>query len=69
VDELPDPAKLDAPFGRYATSYEVKDGHLIFKRSFTIQATSVPAEHYDMVRDFYGRIRAAETSPVVLAKK
>jgi hypothetical protein len=69
VDELPDPAKLDAPFGRYATSYEVKDGHLIFKRSFTIQATSVPAEHYDMVRDFYGRIRTAETSPVVLAKK
>ena len=69
VDELPDAAKLDAPFGRYAASYEVKDGHLIFTRSFVVQATSVPAEHYDMVRDFYGRIRAAEQAPVVLAKK
>lgn len=69
VDEMPDPATLDMPFGRYAASYEVQDGHIIFKRSFVIQATTVPAEHYDKVREFYGRIRAAEQSPVVLAKK
>jgi hypothetical protein len=69
VDELPDAAKLDAPFGRYTASYEVKDGQLIFTRSFVVQATRVPAKHYDLVRDFYGRIRAAEQAPVVLAKK
>jgi hypothetical protein len=69
VDELPDPVKLDAPFGNYSASYEVKDGQLHFTRSFTQRATVVPSEQYAQVRDFFGRIRAAEQSPVVLAKK
>ncbi|HWC77913.1 MAG TPA: DUF3857 domain-containing transglutaminase family protein, partial [Blastocatellia bacterium] len=30
VDELPDPVKLDTPFGIYSTSYEVKEGQLNF---------------------------------------
>lgn len=69
VDELPDPVKLDAPFGSYSTAYEVKDGQLHFTRTFTQRATVVPVEQYTQVRDFFGRIRAAEQSPVVLAKK
>ena len=28
VDELPDPLKMDGPFGSYKTTYEVKDGEL-----------------------------------------
>jgi hypothetical protein len=69
VDELPDPVNLDAPFGTYSASYEVKDGQLNFTRSFVQRATTVPAEQYAQVRGFFERIRAAEQSPVVLAKK
>ncbi|MFL6229252.1 MAG: DUF3857 domain-containing protein [Pyrinomonadaceae bacterium] len=69
VDELPDPVKLDAPFGTYTASYEVKDGQLRFTRSFTQRAATIPAEQYTQVRLFFERIRAAEQSPVVLAKK
>ncbi|MFN0123299.1 MAG: hypothetical protein ACKV2V_22580, partial [Blastocatellia bacterium] len=69
VDEMPDAAKLDMPFGRFAASYEVKEGHLIFSRSFVVNATTVPAGNYEQVRKFYGYIRAAEMLPVVLAKK
>ncbi|HYE74426.1 MAG TPA: DUF3858 domain-containing protein, partial [Blastocatellia bacterium] len=69
VDEVPDAEKLDTPFGRYTTSYEVKDGHLVFKRAFEVRASTIPANEYQSVRTFFERIRAAEQAPVVLAKK
>jgi hypothetical protein len=69
VDELPDPLKLDAPFGAYATTYAVKGDQLTFTRTLTLRATTIPANQYATVRTFFERIRAAEQSPVVLAKK
>jgi hypothetical protein len=69
VDELPDPLKLDTSFGSYATTYEVRDGQLIFTRALTVRAATIPVEQYASVRSFFERIRAAEQSPVVLAKK
>ena len=69
VDELPDAVKLETPFGAYSTSYEVKDGQLVFKRNFVQRAITVPVAQYDSVRSFFARMRSAEQSPVVLAKK
>ncbi len=69
VDEMPDTAKLDAPFGKYSATYEIKDGYLIFTRNLILQAGSIPAAQYPIVREFFGRIRGVEVSPVVLAKK
>ena len=69
VDELPDAVKLDTAFGIYNTSYDVKDGHLTFKRSLIQHATTIPIEQYAAVRSFFEKIRAAEQAPVVLARK
>jgi hypothetical protein len=69
VDELPDPVKLDTAFGSYSTSYAVKDGQLRFTRAFTQRAAVISPADYAAVRTFFERIRAAEQSPVVLAKK
>ena len=69
VDELPDAVKLDASFGNYASTYEVKDGHLVFTRTLIQRAATIPADQYPAVRTFFERIRAAESSPVVLARK
>jgi hypothetical protein len=69
VDELPDPVKLDAPFGSYKTSYEVKNCELIFTRALAQRASTIPADQYQTVRGFFERIRAAEQAPVVLARK
>ena len=44
-------------------------GELIFKRHFSQRATTIPAAQYEVVRSFFERIRAAEQSPVVLARK
>ena len=69
LDELPNPVKLETAFGSYQTTYEVKNGVLIFTRAMSIRAATIPADQYESVRKFYERIRSAEQSPVVLAKK
>ena len=69
VDELPDPVKIQTPFGSYVTSYEVKGTELVFKRQLSQTATTIAPADYEMVRKFFESIRAAENAPVVLAKK
>jgi hypothetical protein len=69
VDEVPDAVKLETTFGTYNTSYEVKDGHLIFKRQLSQKASTIPAAEYGGVKKFFESIRAAENAPVVLARK
>jgi hypothetical protein len=69
VDELPEPVKLETPFGSYAARCEVKDGVLLFTRSFVIRSAMVPAGQYAQVRSFFEKILSAEQAPVVLVKK
>jgi transglutaminase-like putative cysteine protease len=69
VDETPDPVKLETPFGSYSTNYEVKNGELLFSRKLIQRATTIPVDQYNSVRSFFEKIRAAEQSPVVLARK
>ena len=69
VDELPDPLKLDGPFGSYKTSYVVKDNELLFTRALAQKSGTIPAEQYQSVRSFFEKIRAAEQAPVVLVRK
>jgi hypothetical protein len=69
VDEMPEAAEVNQPFGSYAAKCEVKEGHLIFRRSLTLKAGIIPVEQYASVRGFFERIRAVEQTPVVLVKK
>lgn len=69
VDETPDAANLETPFGTYSANYEIKTDKLIFKRSLVLKATTVPVEKYSSVKDFFTKIRATEQAPVVLVKK
>jgi hypothetical protein len=69
VDEMPDPVKLETSFGFYATTYEVKDGQLLFTRKLVQRAATIPVDGYASVRSFFEKIRAAELAPVVLARK
>jgi hypothetical protein len=69
VDEVPDAVKINSEFGTYTASYEVKDGQLVYTRSLVQRASVVPVEKYMDVRNFFGRVRASEDAPVVLARK
>lgn len=69
VDEVPEPTKLETQFGKYDATYEVKDDHILFKRSLKLNRSTVPADNYSSIRDFFGRMHAAEQAPVVLIRK
>lgn len=69
VDEMPEPVKLERPWAVFESDYQVKDGYLIFHRSLSVEAATVPAEEYAAVRDFFGKTAGAEHAAVVLAKK
>ncbi len=69
VDEMPDPVSLETAFGRYATTYEVKDKKLVFTRALTTMRTVVAVDRYDEIREFFTKMLKAEQSPVVLIKK
>jgi hypothetical protein len=69
VDELPDPAKLDTPFGQYVASFEAQHGELVFTRKWDLRPTLVPIAQYGAIREFYERILAIEQSPVVLIRE
>jgi transglutaminase-like putative cysteine protease len=69
VDEMPDALTLDTPFGKYKTSYAVKDNKLTYTRSLTMNRSTLSVDKYGSIRDFYSKILAAEQSPVVLLRK
>lgn len=69
VDEVPNPVSLQTAFGKYATTYEVKDNKLIFTRSLTMSRSMVSVDKYKEVRDFFTAMLNAEQSPVVLLRK
>ena len=69
VDEVPDAVSIETPFGKYKTNYEIKEGKLVYTRNLVMNRTTVAAEKYNSVRNFYSQILAAEQSPVVLLRK
>jgi hypothetical protein len=69
VDEMPDAVKINSEFGTYTAVYEMKDGQLVFTRSLIQRAATIPVEKYGDVRTFFGRVRASEEAPIVLARK
>jgi hypothetical protein len=69
VDEIPDAVKLETPFGKYDASYTINGDNVVFTRSLKLNRYTVAAENYGSIRDFFGRVQAAEQSPVVLIRK
>lgn len=69
VDEMPDPVSLETAFGKYSTTYAVKENKLTFTRSLTMNRSTLSVDKYNSIRDFFSKILAAEQSPVVLLRK
>lgn len=69
VDEMPDADKIETAYGKYSSKYEISGGFLLFSRTLVLNRTVVPASGYDDVKNFFGVVRNAEQSPVVLIRK
>lgn len=69
VDELPDPIKLDSPYGRVEASWQSEGKTVKFSRRIAIQAATVPAADYAALKRFLDIASGASEAPVVLVKK
>lgn len=69
IDEMPDAVNLETTFGKYSTSYQSKEGKLVFTRLLTLNRATVAVDKYGSVKDFFAKMLDAEQSPVVLIRK
>ncbi|MBI4751687.1 MAG: DUF3857 and transglutaminase domain-containing protein [Acidobacteria bacterium] len=69
VDEIPDPIQLEAPFGSYSATCEVKGSEIRYSRSLLLKSSTVPASDYEAVKGFFTKVKTAEQSAVVLIAK
>jgi len=69
LDELPDAAKIESPYGTLQASWAVKDGDIVMDESLEIKGIVAPASEYPQIRDFFERVNGAQSAPVVLVKQ
>lgn len=69
VEELPDPQKLEAPFGSYSGVCTLSGGQLVITRSLEIRPAMVPVTQYGAAREFFERIATFEQTPVTLTRQ
>ena len=69
VDELPAPVAIEESFGTFAAACAVENGVLRFTRRMSLKSSTIPVADYARVREFFLKVRAADQSSVVLAKK
>jgi hypothetical protein len=69
VDELPEAAKFESPYGSYEAVSKVDKGVLTFTRTLKLNASVVPAADYAKLRKFADQVSGADQAPLVLAKK
>jgi hypothetical protein len=69
VDEIPDPVKLESPYGFYSAKWKVESAKILFEQSVEIKDTLVPASDYGKLREFFENISRGQHSPVVLLKQ
>ena len=69
VDELPDPIKLDSPYGKVEATWKSEAGAVTFTRKIAINAATIPASEYTALKRFLDIANGASEAPVVLLKR
>ena len=69
VDEVPDPVSLSGAYGKYRASWTPGGNEVLLRQSLEVNDITAPPGDYKSVRDFFDRVSAAESAPVVLMRQ
>jgi transglutaminase-like putative cysteine protease len=69
LDELPQPIKVESPYGTLEAAWTVTDGEIVMTQSLEVREQVVQTAEYAKVRDFFEQVAAAGSAPVVLVKR
>ncbi len=51
-DKIPEDVYIDTPFGLYSLTFELKNGILIFSRTYILKVTRIETEEYEEYKEF-----------------
>lgn len=66
TEYIPEPVVIKSKFGEYKTEYLVKEGRIIYIRTFKTVSGAHPAHYYDELRNFYEKIAKTDNNSIVL---
>jgi hypothetical protein len=69
VDEIPEAAKVDGPYGSLSASWKVDNGEILVEQTLEIKDTVAPASEYAQVRAFFEKVAGAQGAPVVFIRQ
>jgi transglutaminase superfamily protein len=68
VDEMPDEARFESKFGKFASSYKLDGSDFVFTEDLDISAAMVPAADYEQLKGFIKHVYGAEQAPLLLLR-
>ena len=68
VDEIPDPVTIESPYGAYHASWKTANDSVTFEQSLEVKETRATPAEYAKVKDFFDKVLAGESAPVILLK-
>jgi hypothetical protein len=69
VDEIPEAAKIEGPYGSLSASWKVDNGEILVEQTLEIKDTVAPASEYAQVRAFFEKVAVAQGAPVVFIRQ
>ncbi len=69
VDEIPDPVKIESPYGLYQADWKAEGSRIRFEQKLELKHTLAPPAEYGAIREFFERVNGAGNSAVVLVKQ
>ncbi len=69
LDEVPAAVSLDTSFGTFTSTTKVEGTKVVITRAAVVHSSVVPADRAPEVKQFFDKMRAAKTEPLVLAQK
>lgn len=69
LDELPEAAKVESPYGSLEASWTMHDGEIVMEETLVVKETVAPASEYARVREFFDQVAGAQSAPVVFVRR
>jgi hypothetical protein len=68
VDEMPDPMEVENSYGSYRASWKTDNQSIRFEQLLEVKDAIAGVAEYQQVKDFFDKVSAGQSAPVVLLK-
>jgi hypothetical protein len=66
---MPDPLEVESSYGTYRASWKTSSDSVAFEQSLEVKDTIADATEYPRIKDFFDKVSAGQSAPVILSKR